>query len=80
MRIIAIIDDAGVIERILKHLSVWDPQPESRSPAESHHGGDGYGRPDSRDRSLYRDMGFRQFMRNGLVGDETCFSLPAIRV
>ena len=33
MRIIALIDDAGVIERILKHLSVWDPQPETRSPA-----------------------------------------------
>jgi len=27
MRIIALIDDTGVIERILKHLSVWDPQP-----------------------------------------------------
>ena len=33
MRIIALIDDTGVIERILKHLSVWDPQPETRSPA-----------------------------------------------
>jgi hypothetical protein len=33
MRIIALIDDAGVIERILKHLSVWEPQPETRSPA-----------------------------------------------
>jgi hypothetical protein len=33
MRIIAVIDDAGVIERILKHLSVWDPQPETHSPA-----------------------------------------------
>ena len=33
MRIVALIDDAGVIERILKHLSVWDPLPESRSPA-----------------------------------------------
>ena len=30
MRIIALIDDAGVIERILKHLSGWDPQPENR--------------------------------------------------
>jgi hypothetical protein len=33
MRIIARIDDAGVIERILKHLSVWDPQPETPSTA-----------------------------------------------
>ena len=33
MRISALIDDTGVIERILKHLSVWDPQPETRSPA-----------------------------------------------
>ena len=33
MRIIALIDDVGVIERILKHLSVWDPQPETRSAA-----------------------------------------------
>ena len=33
MRIIALVDDAGVIERILKHLGVWDPQPETRSPA-----------------------------------------------
>ena len=31
--LIALIDDVGVIERILKHLSVWDPQPETRSPA-----------------------------------------------
>lgn len=28
MRIIALIDDTAVIERILKHLSVWDPQLE----------------------------------------------------
>jgi hypothetical protein len=33
MRIIALIDDVGVIERILRHLSVWDPQPRTRSPA-----------------------------------------------
>jgi len=33
MRIIALIDDAGVIERILRHLSVWDPQPQTRLPA-----------------------------------------------
>ena len=32
LRSIAAIDDAGVIERILKHLGVWDPQPESRLP------------------------------------------------
>jgi hypothetical protein len=33
MRIIALIDDAGVIERILRHLNLWDPQPETPSPA-----------------------------------------------
>jgi hypothetical protein len=33
MRIIALVDDAGVIERILKHLSVWDPQPDTLTPA-----------------------------------------------
>ena len=33
MRIVALIYDAGVIERIFKHLSVWDPQPETPSPA-----------------------------------------------
>ena len=33
MRIIALIDDVGIIERILKHLSGWDPQAETRSPA-----------------------------------------------
>ena len=36
MRIIALIDDADdadIIERILKHLNVWDPQPKSISPA-----------------------------------------------
>lgn len=33
MRIIALVDDAGVIERILKHLKVWHPRTESRSPA-----------------------------------------------
>jgi len=33
MRIIALIDDAGVIERILRHLSVRNPQPETCSPA-----------------------------------------------
>ena len=29
MRIIALIDDVDVVERILKHLKVWDPQPYS---------------------------------------------------
>ncbi len=33
MHIIALIDDADVIERILKHLNVWDPLPEANSPA-----------------------------------------------
>jgi hypothetical protein len=32
-RIIALIDDTGVIERILNHLSIRDPQPETRSSA-----------------------------------------------
>jgi hypothetical protein len=27
MRIMALIDDSAVIERILKHLKVWDPGP-----------------------------------------------------
>jgi hypothetical protein len=27
------IDDAGVIERILKHIKVWQPRTECRSPA-----------------------------------------------
>ncbi len=31
MRIIALIDQAEIIERILKHLSVWDPPPEPSS-------------------------------------------------
>ena len=30
MRIIALIDDSGVIERVLRHLSAWNLQPESR--------------------------------------------------
>ncbi len=33
MRIIALIDDAAVIERILKHLKVWDPGPAPIRPA-----------------------------------------------
>ena len=33
MRVIALIDDAGVIERILKHLDARDPQPDTLTPA-----------------------------------------------
>ncbi|NIV47422.1 MAG: hypothetical protein GWN46_11730 [Gammaproteobacteria bacterium] len=33
MRIIALIDDAGVVERILKHLDAWDSQPDTLTPA-----------------------------------------------
>ncbi len=33
MRIIALIEDGDVIERILKHLNVWDPQPKTIAPA-----------------------------------------------
>lgn len=33
MRIIALIDDCDFIERILKHLNVWNPQPKTISPA-----------------------------------------------
>ncbi len=33
MRIMALIDDTDVIERILKHLNGWDPQPKTISPA-----------------------------------------------
>jgi len=32
MRIIAFIDDIDVIERILKHLNVWDPPPNTLTP------------------------------------------------
>ncbi len=31
LNIIALIDDASVIERILRHRTVWDRQPETRS-------------------------------------------------
>jgi len=34
MRIIALIDDVDVVERILKHLKVWDPQPDTLTPAD----------------------------------------------
>ena len=33
MRIIALIDDDAVIERILRHLKVWDPGPATIQPA-----------------------------------------------
>ena len=33
MPIIALIDDADVVERILRHLKLWDPLPEPISPA-----------------------------------------------
>ena len=33
MRITALIDDGDLIERILKHLNVWDPQPKTISPS-----------------------------------------------
>jgi hypothetical protein len=33
MRIIARIDDVDVVERILKQLKVWDPQPDTLTPA-----------------------------------------------
>ena len=32
MRIIALIDDVDVVERILKHLNVWDPPPNTLTP------------------------------------------------
>ena len=34
MRIIALIDDTAVIERILRHLTVWDPGPAPIHPAD----------------------------------------------
>ena len=33
MRIMALIDDADVVERILRHLTLWDPLPEPISAA-----------------------------------------------
>ena len=33
MRIIALIDEVDVVERILKHLKVWEPQPDTLIPA-----------------------------------------------
>jgi len=32
MRVIALIHDPGVIQRILKHLGLWDPEPGARGP------------------------------------------------
>ena len=32
MRVIALIEDAGVIRRILEHLGLWAPLPTERSP------------------------------------------------
>ena len=32
MRIIALIEDADVVERILKHLKVWKPLPDTAGP------------------------------------------------
>jgi hypothetical protein len=32
MRVIALIEDPGVIRRILEHLGLWAPQPMERSP------------------------------------------------
>ncbi len=33
MRIITLIDDVDVVERILRHLHQWDPQPDTLTPA-----------------------------------------------
>jgi hypothetical protein len=33
MRIIALLDDVAVIERILRHLRTWDPRPAPVQPA-----------------------------------------------
>ena len=33
MRIIAVIDDVDVVERILRHLNQWDTQPDTITPA-----------------------------------------------
>ena len=33
MRIIALIDDPDVVERILKHLKTWNPTPDSMQPS-----------------------------------------------
>ncbi len=32
MRIMAIIEEDEVIEKILKHLKLWDPRPPSQAP------------------------------------------------
>lgn len=33
MRIIAVIDDVDVVERILRHLNQWDPPPNNLATA-----------------------------------------------
>ncbi len=33
MRVIALIDDPGVIRRILEHLGLWAPEASERGPA-----------------------------------------------
>jgi hypothetical protein len=33
MRTIALIDDVDVVERILRNLDQWDPQPDTLTPA-----------------------------------------------
>ncbi len=33
MQILASHDDVDVVERILKHLKVWDPEPDTITPA-----------------------------------------------
>ena len=32
MRVIALINDAGVVQRILKHLGLWAPRQNERAP------------------------------------------------
>ena len=34
MRVIALIDDPGVVRRILEHLGGWAPEPAERGPPE----------------------------------------------
>ena len=35
MRFLSVIDDPLVIERILRHLGLWDPRPPGQAPPES---------------------------------------------
>ncbi len=32
MRVLSVIEEAAVIERILRRLGVWDPRPPSQAP------------------------------------------------